>query len=212
MPIQVTCPHCSKTINAPDKFAGKTANCPGCKKPIQIPISEQDFVAPDFGATAAPPPPIQIKAIQSVAINDGLQSQQNNVAGVFDFRLKKYYTLTILRITWAFVILLALLLLIDSFISLLSGESLFNPFGFFSSPPKFEIRNGQIAVEEDTIGDAVRQFMQFIVKGIAIVMFLLYARVMIEGIAVIFNTANSIHGIERQLMRRNDTIEHNGSV
>ncbi len=51
MSIQVTCPHCSKTINAPDKFAGKSANCPGCKNAIQIPSADDDFEVPDFGAT-----------------------------------------------------------------------------------------------------------------------------------------------------------------
>ncbi len=36
MPIKVKC-QCGKVINAPDKFAGKTAKCPGCGEPLKIP-------------------------------------------------------------------------------------------------------------------------------------------------------------------------------
>jgi hypothetical protein len=50
MPIQVTCPHCSKTISAADRFAGRTASCPSCRKPIEIPAAEAEIEVPDFGA------------------------------------------------------------------------------------------------------------------------------------------------------------------
>lgn len=36
MPIKVTCSSCDKTINAPDKYAGKKAKCPGCGERILI--------------------------------------------------------------------------------------------------------------------------------------------------------------------------------
>ena len=48
MPIQVTCPHCSKTISAPDKFAGRNATCPACKNPIEIPSPDDEIEVPDF--------------------------------------------------------------------------------------------------------------------------------------------------------------------
>lgn len=37
MPIQVTCPSCSRSFNAPDGAAGKRAKCPKCGSPIDIP-------------------------------------------------------------------------------------------------------------------------------------------------------------------------------
>ena len=40
MPISVECPGCSKTINAPDKYAGKSAKCPGCGGAITIPKAD----------------------------------------------------------------------------------------------------------------------------------------------------------------------------
>lgn len=46
MPIAVTCSACQKKINAPERYAGKRAKCPGCGAAIAIPV-----------ASAAPPPP-----------------------------------------------------------------------------------------------------------------------------------------------------------
>lgn len=49
MSIRVTCDGCGKGIKAPEKYAGKTVNCPNCKGPLQIPPAEQPAaqVSPD---------------------------------------------------------------------------------------------------------------------------------------------------------------------
>ena len=38
MPISVTCPHCGKQIDAPDRLAGKRAKCAVCKNVIEVPL------------------------------------------------------------------------------------------------------------------------------------------------------------------------------
>jgi hypothetical protein len=43
MPIAFNCQHCGKTIKAPDGTGGKHGACPGCKKPVQVPLPK----APD---------------------------------------------------------------------------------------------------------------------------------------------------------------------
>jgi DNA-directed RNA polymerase subunit RPC12/RpoP len=35
--MKVTCPHCKKSIKAPDEWAGKRVKCPGCRAPVSIP-------------------------------------------------------------------------------------------------------------------------------------------------------------------------------
>jgi uncharacterized OB-fold protein len=40
MPIPVKCPSCGKSVNAPDKFAGKRVKCPECKSTMEIPASD----------------------------------------------------------------------------------------------------------------------------------------------------------------------------
>jgi len=39
--MKITCPHCEKTINAPDKLAGRVVNCPGCKGEMELPTLEE---------------------------------------------------------------------------------------------------------------------------------------------------------------------------
>jgi len=62
MSIRVKCPSCGKTVKASDKHAGKTAKCPGCGTPMQIPVQVAQAVpqAPQPATTAAvtsPTPP-----------------------------------------------------------------------------------------------------------------------------------------------------------
>jgi len=42
MSIRVECGGCGKGIKAPDKFAGKSAKCPGCGESIAIPAGQTD--------------------------------------------------------------------------------------------------------------------------------------------------------------------------
>jgi predicted RNA-binding Zn-ribbon protein involved in translation (DUF1610 family) len=69
VPIQVTCPSCKGSFNAPDNAAGKRAKCPTCGGVIQIPTpaaeeileAEPEPVSPytddDFAVEAPPPLP-----------------------------------------------------------------------------------------------------------------------------------------------------------
>jgi hypothetical protein len=42
MSILVVCPSCFKRFQVSEKFAGKSGNCPNCKKPITVPTAEQE--------------------------------------------------------------------------------------------------------------------------------------------------------------------------
>jgi hypothetical protein len=52
MPIRATCSACRRGINAPDKYAGKSANCPGCGSAVSFPLMAAT-------PTPVPPPPPQ---------------------------------------------------------------------------------------------------------------------------------------------------------
>lgn len=53
MTLSVTCPNCDKTINAEDKFAGKSVVCPGCGHALEIPKAQP---TPSLEPPPAPPP------------------------------------------------------------------------------------------------------------------------------------------------------------
>ena len=52
MPIKLRCPICQRTFDVPEKYSGRTVNCPACKAAIAIPaLAAEVVVAP----TAAVP-------------------------------------------------------------------------------------------------------------------------------------------------------------
>jgi predicted RNA-binding Zn-ribbon protein involved in translation (DUF1610 family) len=57
--MRIECPHCNKTLQAPDQKAGQVVNCPSCGGQMQLPA-----------AGAAPPPP-QSPTPQSPAPSTG---------------------------------------------------------------------------------------------------------------------------------------------
>lgn len=59
--IRVVCSSCGKGIKAPDEYAGRTVNCPGCKSPIRIPPS-----LPPLMPEANPVPPSTPSGASSV--------------------------------------------------------------------------------------------------------------------------------------------------
>jgi hypothetical protein len=57
MPFRIACPKCQAVMTAPDKSAGKVANCPACQAPLRIPSAPE---APSEAMTVRPvgePPP-----------------------------------------------------------------------------------------------------------------------------------------------------------
>jgi len=52
MSIPVTCPHCGKSVKAPDSAAGHKAKCPGCQGIIEIPAASGGAAAPHAVAEA----------------------------------------------------------------------------------------------------------------------------------------------------------------
>lgn len=52
MPIRFSCPHCTQKLSVSTRKAGKSANCPRCKKELIVPAAEPAAVSPESGSTA----------------------------------------------------------------------------------------------------------------------------------------------------------------
>lgn len=82
--IRVECPGCSKTIKAPEKYAGTIAKCPGCGNKLRIP--ELTTTAPPAPTTPAPP-------MQSIGRGDSSKEQDLLLLHPSTFRTRpiKYF-------------------------------------------------------------------------------------------------------------------------
>ena len=52
--VKVRCPSCSKTLNVPDKFAGKKVKCPACQGTLTIPAMVEEVVEAELVEEVAP--------------------------------------------------------------------------------------------------------------------------------------------------------------
>jgi len=83
--MNLTCPHCKKTISIADDLAGKTSNCPECGGPFTVPTLQPpvaagssepiipfraEAAAPPLGAAPAPPPPPPFPAAAPPPVGD----------------------------------------------------------------------------------------------------------------------------------------------
>jgi hypothetical protein len=50
MPIEFSCPSCSKLLRTPDESAGKKARCPQCSTVVDVPLASGQVPQPPFGA------------------------------------------------------------------------------------------------------------------------------------------------------------------
>lgn len=66
MSIRLQCPGCQKTLNVPEKYAGRSSKCPGCSARIDIPAAAGDDGNP-FGFSSGSQPLIGSVAGRSVA-------------------------------------------------------------------------------------------------------------------------------------------------
>jgi hypothetical protein len=56
MPLSLTCPSCGARLRAPDRAAGRTIQCPKCKKPMAVQVVSPPV--PSFPLESAAPPPL----------------------------------------------------------------------------------------------------------------------------------------------------------
>lgn len=79
MGVKTKCEGCSKTVNAPDTFAGKTSNCPKCGGTLRFPAAAPvddlfDDLIPEAPkvSTMPPEPPAEM---QPVSLRDKSQGE-----------------------------------------------------------------------------------------------------------------------------------------
>ena len=204
------CPKCQKSLSVPDKYLGRVVKCPNCKQPFKY-GEMAEIVAPpiqkapsgiDRETPDVEPENLDIEPRISVSrIKRGgrLQTAESWL-DLFDWKFKKYLTPWIVRATWIiFLVLVGIWLALQLLGIVLFILSLVAPsvegLGQQGNGgvPRFEPANR----DPRSWATGIVIFAQIAMVGV-ILTSVLWVRVVLESIIVLFNIATSLDSIDRK--------------
>lgn len=184
--IRWTCPGCDRAYSV-ISTDGLTL-CPTCKE--QSP--------PDENVVEPPSIPIVIAVTRHPQRHSG-----SGIVELLDLRFQRYLTPWIVRLTWSLVLAGAALLtgaiVFENVYSLMSGQSFF--FAIARDVPAIP----PLRIGNDQMARYGIRFITMLVYIMATAFTLLYVRVFLEGVIVLFNiaaTLTKIHGVAEGISRR----------
>lgn len=218
--LKVSCPNCGVRLTASNELVGQPVNCQKCNtkfvlstrwmnEPI-VPGAASDS-QPDQRSDEKPPPPRQSDsnwpALEATAVDPTRitirersgswldnYSEARSVADFFDFRFHRYLTPWIVRISWMIVLLLAVgwgLLISYAYVSSLldnsgQGAEVSNAFGSADRP-------GNVFGSPFFLKTGV-----FLTGMTAVLLSVLWIRVLFELIILGFSIGNSLRAIRER--------------
>ncbi len=202
------CPYCGNQIENDGSFSGRQVSCPHCQR---------TFVMPPVAAVSTSGPPPRIEARPSVNIPPMQDaSPQVNVGNystavanrfkpansifdaIFDFGFKRYVTPLIVRFTWALAVIMAML----SILFILYGTiSSYMPEKNPERPQmRLDVSRLDSTMNSGTMRVVSDLFKTTIIIG-TILCSLLWIRVALESVIVIFHMAQSMASIDEKTKR-----------
>ncbi len=179
----IACPNCQSALTIDESFAGQALQCPFC--------SHQFVLASPLTPQKPFEPPIASTPTYNTTVSARFKKSSSILDAILDFRFEKYVTPVIIRITWILTLIIAAMLLI--FQLYVDVASLFPESPSATAPPSdFEFR------PDGRVVDKLVQFGFFLVRYTGIFMALLWVRVWLETMIVLFNIAQSLISIDRK--------------
>ncbi len=220
MPV-FQCPDCGNALSVPDDWAGRVIKCPRCDGKFRVPvIDEMESAAvaqrPATAAVsiAADESPHPEAAANDVSPNDHAQKSSGGGTpfhwlSVLDFKFERHLTPWILRFSWVCVLLLAvvwLLFLGYQFVA----NSFFSPQPTVATMPTTAAGvNGMLdellstASRQQTAISVFSSFpwraLLFVTSLVAILLTVLWTRLFLEALIVVFNMGRSLKSIDDKL-------------
>lgn len=207
--MQASCPQCQQMVRFPETMAGQVATCPKCKTQFQLPTSDLPQLAPPseptYSYAAAAPNPLPTFAPSQPSETPPASSarkwrEPTSIVDIFDWRLETYLTPWILRASWIMGLFLAALWLLGA-----CWELFTDMFGIntFSSGSPWEPRpTSSLPDWAYPLIIRVAMIIRFFFYGMIAVLGLLWLRVALEFVIVIFNIAETAKSIEQKLEER----------
>lgn len=209
----IACPQCRAPIVAVAELAGQTVSCPQCGAP---------FVMPSTSAVPQPPPPPPLPSRPSSPLVSHRQSlpyragfrPSSSLFDIFDIHFEKYVTPLIAKITWIFTLAIALLWLIgllydaiNTWIphtekpSVVLAPSLRRPG---SLDELARDRSATSTEKGSKLSDRlIRRFwiiFRQVMSVIALFLTVLWIRVALESMIVLFRIAKSLSSIDDKII------------
>ena len=205
------------------QLAGRKVACPKCGASFVVPASASGVAVTPAAAAAAPAAPTApgdaFSSISSAArgkIVRGAQrrlKRSNSALDLLDWRFEKYLTPWIVRVTWIVVLTLSaiwlLLLTIGLAASMLpqgSGETVTRS----SSDSSYTVRSfgtPRSGASAYVIRNTVA-VMTYVTALFGLALFLLWVRVMLESLIVLFNIAESLNTIDSRIVKATEREEN----
>ncbi len=177
-----SCPHCGNVLEDDGSLVGQQVVCPHCRRQFIMPGA----VAPPIGVPRITPPPVSVLAAR--------RTQQGSASDVlfhfFDWRFEHYLTPWIIRIMWVLFLVGAALSIVSFGLDAIGVEV----GDVFGGRGPVDFRPGGPIGHREPNGAFVfaSRVVWFVVKCIALAMLLLYVRVVLETLIVLFNIATTL--------------------
>jgi len=149
-----------------------------------------------------PPPLVVVSPGQPSSyrrhVNRGGMTMATSLFDIFDFKFEKYVTPIIVKVTWVLVVVIAGLWITAATVGIIAsmpqkGFGEIRGSAGYGAMPLREIKDSTVSLEVRLL--FMRAFM-FVVTIISTVIGLLWARVALEAMIVLFNIANAAASID----------------
>jgi hypothetical protein len=199
----IACPNCQQPLQIAPELAGQELACPRCQSHFVIPGGGPVSPPLNVGsaAGAAPAPGFQIQESRRP-----LHNQSASLLDLFDFSFTRYVTPLIVKITWVLALTLSvvwLLIVIAGLIITALPEIEVSEARKSEAPQQgrfeYEIKAPPIIERTGEAGYAVA--LRIVIAGtqlVTIVLFLLWLRVALEAVIVIFHMAANVKSIDEK--------------
>ena len=203
----ISCPQCHNSMAFDVSLAGRSVACPHCTYAFVMP---GPAAAP---AMATPVAAAAMPAYSSVAASRFRPS--TSIWDVFDFKFEKYLTPWIIRVTWiAALIVTGLTISLYTFVLVASfvpknstPQTASSQEGSSASEPRSRLAIERLmpdGLSGDDRGDSNAQTIllnvfTWVSMTIAVLVSLLWIRVLLEMMIVLFNMATSLASIDRKI-------------
>lgn len=207
------CPNCRANLQESAELVGRQVSCPSCGITFVMPPpmnSPDEFAGPSS-------PPGTFDTIAAAARRDFSHATRRrfkpstSALDLFDWKFERYVTPWVVRVTWIAILALStiwlLLLLVGLLFAMLpEGSNVATPntgntfqqprmSGYEFSPPAAVDNSRQYLLR-----NAVAVF-GFITAIIGLMIFLLWVRVVLESLIVLFNIAESLTSIDSRISK-----------